>query len=109
MTIRNGAINPLRNKYRPQHRKERNMKNNVVVFFGYQRFKCVGRKKHVTENDRMVWLLKMKSYCPDCGKTFYQTISKTSLINNGSLNRRCEECKQPGVGISTTRRKIFSA
>jgi hypothetical protein len=90
-----------------QHREERNMKNNIVAFIGYQRFKCIGMKRSFAKNGRKIRLLIMRSYCPDCGKTFENTITKKSLINKGSLNRRCVDCKQPGVRIPATRRKLF--
>jgi hypothetical protein len=33
-----------------QYHEERNMEDNIVVFVGYQRFKCIGSKNVVTED-----------------------------------------------------------
>ena len=77
------------------------------MFFGYQRFKCIGRKRSVTKDGRKIRLLIMQSYCPDCGKTFETTVTKRALIYNRSLNRRCDDCKQPRVSIPATRKKLF--
>jgi hypothetical protein len=83
------------------------MKNNIVAFIGYQRFKCIGKKDSSTKNGRPIRLLIMQSYCPDCGNKYETTITKRALINNRSLNRRCDKCKKPRVTISSTRKKLF--
>jgi hypothetical protein len=83
------------------------MASNIVAFIGYQRFKCVGKKRAVTKDGRKIRLLIMRSYCPDCGRPYETTITKRALLNNRSLNRRCDDCKQPRVTISATRKKLF--
>jgi len=82
------------------------LKTRISAFIGNQRYRCIGTKKYITEDDRKVQLLIMKSYCPDCGKQFQQLSTKQALIN-GSLNRRCSKCKRPGLPISATRVNIF--
>jgi hypothetical protein len=83
------------------------MKNKIVMFIGCQRFKCIGKRRSVTKDGRKIQLLIMESYCPDCGNRFENTITKKSLIRTGSINRRCDDCKQVGVKIPATRRRIF--
>ncbi len=45
------------------------MKSKIVAFIDYQRFECVGKKMEVTKDGRKIWLMRMQSYCPDCGNT----------------------------------------
>jgi hypothetical protein len=90
-----------------QYREERNMEDNIVVFVGYQRFKCIGSKNIVTEDHQKIRLLIMQSYCPDCGKKFETTTTKRALRDNRPLCRRCDNCIQQRVCVSATRIKIF--
>jgi hypothetical protein len=83
------------------------MKSKIVAFIGYQRFKCVGKKRGITKGGRKIRLLIMRSYCPDCGRPYETTITKRALLNNRSLNRRCADCKQPRVTIPVTRKRLF--
>lgn len=83
------------------------MNSKIVVFLGYQRFKCVGIKEYRKKNSRVVPLLIMQSYCPDCGRKYETMIRKKVFKSTWSLNRRCDKCKKPGVRIRATRCKIF--
>ena len=85
------------------------MKSNLVLFYGYQRFKYVRKSKHVTKDKRLITMLVLQSYCPDCGKRYETMIPKNALHNNGSLNRRCDDCKNPKVPVPATRLKIFGS
>lgn len=42
-----------------------------------------------------VSIYTLRSMCPDCGKTFECTATKTQRKNN-SMPRRCERCRAPG-------------
>ena len=83
------------------------MKDRIVVFVGYQRFKCIGDKTIINENREKIRLLIMQSYCPDCGKRFETTTTKWALRVNRPLIRRCDNCIQQRVCVSATRLKIF--
>jgi hypothetical protein len=88
------------------------MKSKLVVFNGSQRFKYVGKKPYrKKKNGRKISLLRMQSYCPDCSHKYEVLTTKKNLKNlkKGSFNRRCKKCKQPGVPIPATQRKIFGS
>jgi hypothetical protein len=85
------------------------MKSNLVLFYGYQRFKYVRKSEHVTKDKRIIPMLVLQSYCPDCGKKYEATIMKKGFKKNASLNRRCDNCKKPGVPVPATRIKIFGS
>ena len=74
------------------------MKRKIVAFIGYQRFRCIGRKRRLTKDGRKIWLLIIQSHCPDCGKRFEVKTTKIRLKTGGSLNRRCPGCKKTGEG-----------
>jgi hypothetical protein len=83
------------------------MKRKIVLFYGYQRFKYVRKGEYVTKDKRIIPMLVMQSYCPDCGKKYEVMIPKSALASGVSLNRRCKKCKNPRVCIPATRLKIF--
>jgi hypothetical protein len=87
-------------------RKE--MKNKIVAFVGYQRFKCIGEEVAYTEDHRRIRLLIMQSYCPDCGKQFVQRRTKRALKDSHFWCRRCDDCIEQRVCVPATRLKIFS-
>jgi hypothetical protein len=85
------------------------MKSKLVVFNGSQRFKYVGKKPYrKKKNGRKISLLRMQSYCPDCSHK-YEVLTTKKNLKKGSFNRRCKKCKQPGVPIPATQRKIFGS
>ena len=79
----------------------------TVVFVGHQRFKHVGRERHRIKGGRAIQLEILQSHCPDCSRKFRIKTTQKNLLKNGSVNRRCQVCKSPGVRIPATRIKIF--
>ena len=83
------------------------MRRKIVLFYGYQRFKYVRTDEYETKDKRIIPMLVMQSYCPDCGKKYEAMIPKSALASGVSLNRRCKKCKRPKVHMPATRLKIF--
>jgi hypothetical protein len=64
-----------------------------------QRYDCIGDFEYERPATR-VQVFTLRSVCPDCGRRFECTATRTQRKNN-SMPRRCEHCKAPGRPVST--------
>jgi hypothetical protein len=80
------------------------MKLNQKFKLRGQRYTCIGHRPHEMSNGRWIELVRLKSTCPDCGATFRVLASKTRILRR-NINRRCEDCHQPGVPVRPRRRR----
>jgi hypothetical protein len=62
-----------------------------------QQYECVDRCGY-ERPAQFIWIYTLHSLCPDCGRRFSCTASKTQ-IDKGRLSQRCERCRDPGRPI----------
>ena len=64
-----------------------------------QEYDCLDRFEHEIPA-KWVWIYKLRTTCPDCGRKFECTATKTQRKNN-LMPRRCERCQAPGRPVRT--------
>ena len=69
-----------------------------------QRYECLDRFEHEIPA-KWVWIYTLRSTCPDCGRKFECTATKTQR-KNYLLSRRCERCQAPGRPVVRKATKI---
>jgi hypothetical protein len=65
--------------------------------FRGQAYECTGRFEYEVPA-RWVSVIELHSRCPDCGRGFSCTATR-SQIRKRELRRRCDSCRSPGVPI----------
>lgn len=65
----------------------------TIVMFRGQRYEMVGTAPHTRRDGSEITLLRWASHCARCG----DAMEAKTVVNGGSPNRRCDECKAPGV------------
>jgi hypothetical protein len=67
-----------------------------------QLYRCVSCLEHQMRNGAWVDLIHFESVCPECGRTFECTATRTA-IKRGYLTRRCEDHRRPGAPVGERR------
>ena len=72
-----------------------------------QPYECTGSFEHDIPA-RCVTVFELYTRCPDCGRGFTATAS-ASQIHKRQVNRRCHDCRSPGVPIKVAAKQQASA
>lgn len=83
------------------------MRIGQTVTRAYQRYKYVGKRRHISRDGRALELIVLTSHCVDCGAPFEFATTRWALKNG--LNRRCSLHKAPGVRVGSKRRRALIA
>jgi hypothetical protein len=70
-----------------------------------QRYEIVDVHSHLTRDDRLVPLCRLRSHCAECGRPFEFSTRMSSIRRGGDLNRRCELHRRAGVPVEPTPRR----
>jgi hypothetical protein len=66
-----------------------------------QIYTYVGSEPHTRRDGTQTLLMRWETHCPDCSTVFVTT---TPRIVRQIRRRRCDNCKNPGLGVKWTRK-----
>ena len=89
-----------------KRREKPNMKRNIVASLVISDLNATKEGDLLRAEERSGYR-SCEAIAQIAGEHMKRRITKRALLNNRSLNRRCVDCKQPGVHIRATRKRLF--